>query len=386
MSNAENIRQVYQRFLQNEATRDELQQLFNLIDKSTEQELKDLLGAAIGDYVNEDAALQHIALLKKVRSRVMHFAGADATPVIELKPRKRTVWYAAASVALVAGIAGLLLLNKPKPTQHSTDILPGGNIAMLTVGGNDTLDLQNSTAGGIIKKTAGVTISKTSNGTITYTAYGNDTVALNKTNTLITPRGGQYHVRLSDGTEVLLNSESRLEFPVGFTGNERKVVLSGEAYFEVAKNKLKPFIVSTGKQEVEVLGTKFNISNFAEDEGTLTTLNEGSVKVTGAGVTTVLKPGQQSRATEAGITVADVDTDLYSAWKGGEFVFEDASLDLVMHKLSRWYNFETDYSKLPPKKLYMRISRQVNLSEVLGMITTTSGIKFRIDERRVTVM
>ncbi|MDT3401948.1 FecR family protein [Mucilaginibacter terrae] len=387
MNKDEQIFVIYQRFLQNSATKEELHKLFQYLDKSSEQELKQLLAEALGQPEIDVEADANFALLQNVRAKIMHEAESEMATVITLQPRKRKAWYyAAASVALVLSIGGLLLLNKKQTTQHTTDLQPGGNMAMLSVGGNDTLNLQTSNLGGFIKKTAGVNIAKTSNGTITYTAYGTDTLALSQINTLITPRGGQYHVRLSDGTEVLLNSESKLEFPVGFTGNERKVTLTGEAYFEVAKNKQKPFIVTTAGQDVQVLGTKFNISNFAEDGGPVTTLTEGSVKVSSHNQTAILKPGQQSRAKVAGITVTDVDADTYSAWKNGEFVFENESLDVIMHKLSRWYNFETDYSKLPQKSLYMKISRQVNLSEVLGMITTTSGIKFRIDERRVSVM
>lgn len=387
MNKDEQIFVIYQRFLQNSATKEELRQLFKFLSEASEQELKQLLTEALGQPDVSVKADENIALLQNVRMKIMHEAESELTPVVTLKPRKRAVWYyAAASVALILSVAGILLLNKKQSSQHANDLLPGSNIAMLSVGANDTLNLQQAKAGSMLKKTAGVVIAKNTHGTITYTAYGTDTLALNQTNAIVTPRGGQYHIRLSDGTEVLLNSESKLEFPVGFTGNERKVVLTGEAYFEVAKNKHKPFIVTTGGQNVQVLGTKFNISNFAEDGGPVTTLTEGSVKVSSQNMMAVLKPGQQSRANTTGITVTDVDADLYSAWKNGEFVFENESLDVIMHKLSRWYNFETDYSKLPQKSLYMKISRQVNLSEVLGMITTTSGIKFRIDERRVTVM
>lgn len=387
MNKDDKIFVIYQRFLQNTATREELGQFFSYVEKSSEQELKQLIAETL-DHTNEVIETNNnLELLQNVRMKIMHQAQNEATPVITLKPRKSTLWYyAVASIALVMSVAGFLLLNKKQATQNTNDLLPGGSIAMLTVGGADTLNLQQLKTNGLLKKTAGVIIAKASNGTLTYTAYGTDTVALNQTNTLITPRGGQYHVRLSDGTEVLLNSESKLEFPVGFTGKERRVVLTGEAYFEVAKNKHKPFIVTTAGQNVQVLGTKFNISNFAEDGGPVTTLTEGSVKVSNPLAAAVLKPGQQSHTSAAGITVTNVDAELYSAWKNGEFVFENAPLDVIMHKLSRWYNFETDYSKLPQKSLYMKIGRQVNLSEVLGMITTTSGIKFRIDERRVTVM
>lgn len=387
MTRDNHISIIYQRFLENSATKQELHYFFSYLERSSEQELKQLLAQTLGESGDIVQSDKNLELLQNVRTKLMYEAERDTNKVVNLRSRKRAVWYyAAASIALVVSVAGFLLLNKKQSAKHSNDLLPGGNLAMLTVGGTDTLNLQQSNTTGLLKKTAGVVIAKTNNGTLTYTAYGTDTPALNQVNTLITPRGGQYHVRLSDGTEVLLNSESKLEFPVGFTGKNRHVVLTGEAYFEVAKNKNKPFIVTTAGQDVEVLGTKFNISNYTEDGGPVTTLTEGSVKVSNPLSTAILTPGQQSHVTTAGIKVTDVDTQLYNAWKNGEFVFENTPLDVIMHKLSRWYDFEIDYSKLPPKSLYMKIGKQVNLSEVLGTITTTTGIKFKIDERRVTVM
>ncbi len=386
MKKNEQIADIYQKFLNNVATRQELDQLFRFLNEGGESELKQLLAEALRNANVGDQMIPDQALVKNVRSRIMQYAGLDATPVIPMRSRSRSVWYYAASVLVLISVAGVLFLSKQGNKPHATDLKAGGNMAMLSTGGSDTIDLNAAKPGKMIQQSAGVSIAKTGDGIITYTAYGTDTAALARINTLITPCGGQYHVRLSDGTEVVLNACSKLEFPVGFTGNQRVVKLTGEAYFKVAKNKEKPFIVATGGQKVQVLGTQFNISDQPEDGGPVTTLTEGSVKVTSHNATAMLKPGQQSHATAAGITVNDVDADLYSAWKDGDFVFENVSLDIIMYKLSRWYNFEIDHSKLPQKNLYMRISRQVNLSEVLSMITTTSGVKFKIDERRVTVM
>lgn len=387
MNENQNLKDIYTKFLQNKATRYELEQMFELLKDSDEQELKQLVAQALEQNEQYADLNKHHQLLQNVRVNVMNAAGASQAKVVAMQPRSRKMWYmAAASVAVILMVAGVFLINKKQANNSVTDLRPGGNIAMLSLGGSDTLNLQQLKAGSQVKRSVGVVVSKVNNNTVAYTAYGDDTAALNQINTIVTPRGGQYHVQLSDGTEVMLNADSKLEFPVGFTGNQRKVKLTGEAYFAVAKNKAKPFIVTTAGQDVQVLGTKFNISNYAEDGGPVTTLTEGSVKVSSPSASAILKPGQQSHTGVSGISVTDVDTDVYNAWKNGEFVFENTSLDLIMHKLSRWYNFETDYSKLPPKNLYMRISSQVNLSDVLQVITTTSGVKFKIEEGRVVVM
>ncbi len=387
MNEGQSLKDIYAKFLQNKATRHELEQLFELFKDSDEHEIKQLVAQALEQNVQDKNLHQHSVLLQNVRANVMSAAESSQAIVIIMKPRSRKLWYtAAASVAVILMVAGILLFNKKQTGNSVIDLRPGGNMAMLSLGGHDTLNLQQLKNGSKVKRSAGVVVSKINSSTIAYTAYGNDTAALNQMNTIVTPKGGQYHVQLSDGTEVMLNADSKLEFPVGFTGSQRKVKLTGEAYFAVTKNKLKPFIVTTAGQNVQVLGTKFNISNYAEDGGAVTTLTEGSVKVSNPLSAAILKPGQQSHTSASGIQVTEVDPDNYNAWRNGEFVFENAPLDVIMHKLSRWYNFETDYSKLPQKSLYMRISSQVNLSDVLHVITTTSGVKFKIEEGRVVVM
>ncbi len=387
MNGNENLKDIYAKFLQNKATRYELERMFELLKDNDEQELKQLVAQVLEQNEQHADIDKHHQLLQNVRVNVMNAAGASQAKIVALQPRLRKMWYmAAASVAAILIVAGVFFINKKQTSNSVTDLRPGGNIAMLSLGGSDTLNLQQLKTGSKVKRSAGVVVSKVNNNTVAYTAYGNDTAALTQVNTIVTPKGGQYRVQLSDGTEVMLNADSKLEFPVGFTGHQRRVKLTGEAYFAVSKNKAKPFIVSAAGQEVQVLGTKFNISNYTEDSGPVTTLTEGSVKVSTSSAMAILKPGQQSRAVATGISVADVDPDTYNAWRNGEFVFENTPLDVIMHKLSRWYNFEIDYSKLPQKSLYMRISSQVNLSDVLNVITTTSGVKFKIEERRVVVM
>jgi ferric-dicitrate binding protein FerR (iron transport regulator) len=207
-------------------------------------------------------------------------------------------------------------------------------------------------------------------------------------NTLTTPRGGQYEVVLPDGTRVWLNSNTSLTYPIIFQGKERHVELTGEAYFEVAKNAAAPFFVKTQSQTVEVLGTHFNINSYADEKSVKTTLLEGRVKITGNGnrKTVSLKPGQQSINNLAIIYIInDADIEEAVAWKNGKFLFRNTDLQTVMRQLSRWYDVDVEYKGTVATKHYRgRISRNVTVSQVFEILKT-SGVNFIINGRTIIV-
>ncbi|WP_240916558.1 FecR family protein [Pedobacter sp. HDW13] len=195
---------------------------------------------------------------------------------------------------------------------------------------------------------------------------------------------------LDDGTTVWLNAASSLRYPLHFNGNERRVELTGEGYFEVAHLKTKPFIVVTGKQEVEVLGTHFNINAYPDEEDVKTTLLEGSVKVKSLqdkSQSKYLKPGEQSVLNNNNWLVKQVDAATQVDWKNGRFIFKDEELKSVMRKLARWYDIEVDYTQ-PVENLNFsgKISRSKTLKDVLRILTRTNDVTFKVKERRVTVM
>jgi transmembrane sensor len=362
MNNKEKLSIIYQRFLQNSATRNELEELFTLLNECDEPEIKAGIENELERYaeitINAEAEHQ----IRIVRASLLDKINNDNV----VPMRKRRTWlYAAACIAALITISTWFGINKYAKQQ---DMLPGGYSAMLSVDGHTKVNPE-LWASGKAQRVGGVIVTKQANGNISFSAKETDTVSLNHINTITTPKGGQYRVTLSDSTVV-----------------KRNVKLKGEAYFEVTKNKHKPFIVSTDGEDVQVLGTKFDITNFEEDEGPITTLIEGSVKVSTPTAFAMLKPGQQSRLNKGAIAVADIDANQFSSWKDGKFDFENASLVFVMHKLSRWYNFDIDYSKLPAHNFYISISRYSKLSDVLHMMTLSSGVKFKIDERRVTIM
>ena len=202
---------------------------------------------------------------------------------------------------------------------------------------------------------------------------------------IVVPRGGEYQLILPDGTKVWLNSDSKLEFPNTFVGDERRVKLAGEAYFEVAKNKAKPFRVEVDRVEVVVLGTSFNIH--AYDEAVKTTLVEGAVKLNVAGKAYSLSPGFEANVDQGGVRIVKSDVYEQIAWKDGRFVFREKRLEEVMSILSRWYDFEIFYQNAAVKDLHFtgNIPRHATINEVLKFLERTHLVHFSVVGRTVIV-
>lgn len=299
-------------------------------------------------------------------------------------------WTAAAAAACVLAIAGYQLFNANSTKSGNvlaaqenvkTDFLPGSkNKAVLILADNSQIVL-DSTNAGILGKQGNAMIRKTENGAIIY-ENGLEQLQASGTvyNTLEIPVGGEYSLVLSDGSKVWLNSASKLKFPVKFTGDSREVEVSGEAYFEIAKNKSKPFRVHFNNSTVEVLGTHFNVSAYDNDNIQAVTLLEGSVKVLNARNEVKIKPGEQARLSDASfINVKQVDAEEAVAWKNGYFSFADEDIKSIMKKLARWYGFTTEYhGNIDGEHFGGMISRFKNISEVLGMFERTGTIQFKL--------
>jgi len=309
------------------------------------------------------------------------------------------VWlrYAAAVLLCAGGFAGYRVYNHYKKVsqlasrnnhQLKNDVLPGGNKATLTLANGKVINL-NDVKNGVLASQGQTVLKKDKDGRIIYeNADGKTVDSAAIFNTINIPKGGQFQVVLSDGSKVWLNSASSLTFPTVFPKNERKVTITGEAYFEVAKNKRVPFRVITGKQTVEVLGTHFNINGYTDESAIKTTLIEGSVKVSADAQSAILKPEEQSEISTyktGKISINTVDTDDVLAWTTGNFQFEKAEIPLIMRQASRWYNVDIKYEgEVPHRRFTGSISRNVNLSELLRMLKYT-GINFRIADKTIIV-
>lgn len=268
------------------------------------------------------------------------------------------------------------------------DVSPGGNKAILTLANGTKIDL-NDVKNGVLANQGQTVLKKEKDGRIIYEAP--DDKAKDSTsiyNTITIPKGGQFQIVLSDGSKVWLNSASSITFPTAFSKTERRVTITGEVYFEIAKNKQLPFRVVAGRQTVEVLGTHFNINAYTDESAIKTTLIEGSVKVSADSQTAILKPEQQSSIfynKPGKISVNTVDTDDVLAWTNGNFQFESAEIPLILREAARWYNVEIKYEgEVPQRRFSGSISRSVNLSELLKILKYT-GINFKIEGKTIVV-
>ena len=303
---------------------------------------------------------------------------------------------AVAAVVLMVIGAYFFLTNSDHSTQQfsaSQDIAPGKTGATLTLANGVKIKLGNVVNGEIAKQ-SGITIRKTASGQLVYEMGTNggikaDHNAINKLSTAI---GETYEVRLPDGSRVWLNGGSSLTYTPGLTAHgQRRVMLTGEGYFEIAKNKSLPFVVETNTQLVTVMGTHFNINSYPDEPVIKTTLIEGSVRVASNKIQVdakVLKPGQQSSLNKNGdINVQSADVAEAIAWKEGYFRFNDEPIQGVMRKLSRWYNIEVHYEgTIPDEKFNGKLSRNINISQALKALESTKTIHFKIEGRRVTVI
>lgn len=271
--------------------------------------------------------------------------------------------------------------------QTPEDKLPGGNKATLQIEGQQTLTLDSS-LNTDAARLARAGVGQREKGELAMLAVEKDEIVFN---TLSTPKGGEYRLLLADGTKVWLNASSSVRFPSAFTGNERTVEVTGEVYFEVAKNASMPFKVKHKDQLVEVLGTHFNINAYPENSTVRTTLLEGSVKVTQTNGTEqkVLRPGQQSdlRAAAKGIAVSTANTEQVMAWKNGFFYFDDQPIENIMKQLANWYDIDVVYSEgSKGKKFGGMISRDKTLSQVLKVLQYTGDVEFKIQQDKVYVL
>lgn len=318
-------------------------------------------------------------------------------PETELEPAKRFNYLSllkyAAIVILALGISILLYRDNRSSTKidHNKSIAqnpirPGSNHAILILGNGQKVALKNH-AQVSINESDGTAVSN-KNEILAYKHTGKANAGQQVIyNTIVVPRGGEYQVVLADGSKIWMNSSSSLRYPTSFSGSERKVYLSGEAYFEVAKNAKMPFIVKTDKAEVKVLGTHFNVKAYNDEDLCKTTLLEGAVSVQSSAMINEIKPGQQAIINGQGqqkIT-SDINVEEEVAWKNGLFMFTKADIKDVMQQVSRWYDIEVVYEgKVPDLQFSGQLSRKVDFSGFTNILKY-AGLNFTIKGKTVIV-
>ena len=326
--------------------------------------------------------------LKKAWKNVQRKTGNMRQTVVRLATVVSTI---AASILVVATL--FYLTNKDSvPTElvGNEIIKPGTDKAVLIL--NDDSQYNLSPGRSFILK-EGHSILNCTGEKLEYTESEKKISEVEiKYNTLKIPRGGEFFLRLSDGTKVWLNSESSLRYPAHFSEKERTVELTGEAYFEVAKNEHSPFLVTSGKQVVKVLGTRFNISSYAESKFIFTTLVEGKVEVfekNNPQNKCILAPCRQSVFSKNDLLVSNhkVDPSAFVAWKDGRFVFNDESLASIMQVLSRWYDVQVIFANTGRKNIRFtgNLQRSVHIQEILSKIEKTEEVRFSINNKTVII-
>jgi ferric-dicitrate binding protein FerR (iron transport regulator) len=269
------------------------------------------------------------------------------------------------------------------------DKAPGGNKAVLTLANGRKIALDDVEAGNLAMQ-AGTRVTKSAGGEVIYEAAppaNGKGAAGTVFNTISTPRGGQFQVRLPDGTRVWLNAASSLRFPAVFEGPHRKVELTGEGYFEVVKDEKRPFRVESAGQNIQVLGTHFNVNAYGDDGVVRTTLVEGSVQVNSQQGNMLLAPGEQSQLNTQSGAMRKVKADLEQAlaWRNGNFLFNDTYLPDIMSQLSRWYDVEAAGKDFPRIRYNGGIPRSMQLSDVLKMLEETGNVKFQLVNNTITI-
>ena len=322
--------------------------------------------------------------LEKIKTRMVFTPERRSSKTMQLWP-----WLLAAAV-LSAVITTIFLVIKhndsgqPPAIAKQKDISPGGIHASLRLSDGTTLLLDTLKNGALHE---GMDQIRKGEGIIQYATEktnANHNAAVVSYNELTTPPGGEFKIILNDGTMVLLNAGSTIKYPVRFTEGWRKVELSGEAYFEVAKDAAHPFIVETGQAQVEVLGTHFNINAYSEQEQTLVTLAEGSVNLNHR---EVLKPGEQAVVNSSGeIKTALVDLEPVLAWTKDEFLFRQTPISTVLDQLSHWYDAKIVYQDHITEHFNASIPRNVPVSKVLHLLESTGSVRFKIEDKTITVM
>lgn len=384
MGEDQHIRQLFKKYIEGHCTRTEVEQLLSYFGNcGDDSEMMELIsGEMRRDDKIEDAVILD-SITQSAGQKI--FASTKHRPL-----HLSTFAKVSIAAAILIGLAIFLILSSRVSSNVKTfsdgdiSVLAGTDKAVLSLSDGKRIPLGKNAALTLAEEN-GTKITQEKDGKIIYQGSSGQ-VEKNLTNVLEVPKGGQFSVTLSDGTKVWLNAGTTIKYPVKFAekGN-RMVHLSGEAYFEVSKDSSRPFVVKTERQSIEVLGTHFNINSYSEEPKSITTLAEGSVRISplsGSRSAFVLKPGESATTDAKHTQVGKADMESAMAWRKGMIYFRDAPLTEIMRQVSRWYNIEIDYNgKVPDRSFTGGIYRNADLSELLKILML-NDIHFTLTENQ----
>lgn len=364
----------------------------NLLNDREKNELEEwyaTLDVEQKDLINKD--ISNNGLIEEMLTG-FHDLKSKRTIVRKMGFNQKILRWAAIFIGISLTGVLCLFLNSPKPNNITAqqkkiniDIeAPKTNNAVLTLGNGIKIDLGN-TSTGVLATDGNEDITKNGDDQLVYN--GKDANELSY-NTLTIPEGSKpMKILLADGTSVWLNVASSITFPVVFIGKERRVQITGEAYFEVAKNAAVPFHVTHNNLDVKVLGTHFNVNTYADEKDIKVTLLEGAVSVSKGILNGLLKPGQQSKINAENLQVInDANLNEVMAWKNNLFYFEGADIKTVMRQIGKWYNVEVEYNDSINYAFVAKISRNENVSQLLNTLELTGLVHFKIEKNKITVL
>ncbi|MDP9078896.1 MAG: FecR family protein [Bacteroidota bacterium] len=362
----EHILKLITKFTKGEATEAEIQEIDQWYDNPASS-------AKYSDGLSEGEKLRaKEKLFRRINLRIYSEASPDRKIISFSLAKSISI---AAILFVIFGAALFYIMpyfshHPPRPLTVKSGVKPGGNKAVLTLANGKKIILTNA-KNGVLATQANAVINKTADGKIVYNSNKSQNSETDY-NVMSTPKGGEYHLTLSDGTNVWLNAASSIRYPTVFSGKERVVEITGEAYFEVNHNAKMPFKVMANGNLIEDIGTHFNVNSYTDESSLKTTLLEGSVKIYSGENSIVLVPGEQSQIRKdiTGITVIH-NADLKEAigWKDGVFRFHDTEISEVMRQISRWYAIEIKYQgNLKNKKFSGEILRESDINKVFEML------------------
>lgn len=325
---------------------------------------------------------------EQLQERLFQAIGEKVNLRHTIRPEKNTGWKFGLAASLLLAILSCSYFFLAEKTSRTPGVVqtrlqepPGPNKATLTLADGSILNLTDA-RGGTVAREGETSIRKTGHNELIYRAPKTGSTD-KRLNTIATPRGGTFTVILPDGSRVWLHAASSLTFPASFTGKERRVTMTGEAYFEVAKDAAKPFVVQASNSLIEVTGTRFNIMAYPEEGELKTTLVEGGVKFSNKAVNAVLKPGQQAVWSETEkFRIAQVNTEQVLAWKNGYFIFIDEPLESVMRQIERWYDAEVIFHGDAAGLAFGGvISKSKSLASVLHIMELTGNVQFKTEPK-----
>lgn len=379
--------------------------IYDLIARKLDDGLLPMEETELSDWLAEDVKHEEVyAEIKKIRDRtkLLHRDFApDTEHVLKRIKRERVrqigfrYWWKYAALFILPLSVALVLWQGMKNEaeeehrQFSAVSRPGGERAILKLYNGKTVVLDSTMKSSLIAHEANVRIEMDSNHLLRYSSHDSIEMANdNKNNELIIPKGGEHQVVLADGTKVWLNSASRLIYPQSFMGKERRVVLSGEAFFDVTHDAERPFVVETSRMNVKVLGTRFNVNDYDDNEEVSTTLVNGSVEiVSGDQQAFRLVPGEQAYGKENELEKREVNVRLYTSWIDGKFLFNNTELEEIAKQISRWYDVEIFFSSESVKKVRFTgaIVKFKPLEDLVRMIESTSQVRFSVKGRTIVI-